>query len=180
MNNHTMHPHLTRRDVTVHMNSMMPIHISNSNGSYTIIFHIIQTIMLTHLLTYSNISFSIHISSHSIQAITCKQNTWTNFSPTINPDFLTIPEQYVGCLWTTPSLSIGSISWNRNPWPFPASQHPKHFHDFLDKEYPSRGRPLPLGFSKTPQYQYPRVALAVGINFASCLAGIRRTDHRKI
>ena len=42
VNHHTVYPHLTRRDVTVHMNVMMPIHISNSNGSYTIIFHVIQ------------------------------------------------------------------------------------------------------------------------------------------
>ena len=33
--------------------------------SYTIIFHIIKTIMLTHQLACMNISFSIHISSHS-------------------------------------------------------------------------------------------------------------------
>ena len=87
VNNRTVHPHPTRRDVTVHMNAMMSIHISNSNGSHTIIFHIIQTFMLTHQLAYINILFLIHISSHSIQSITCKQNTWTTFSPNINPDF---------------------------------------------------------------------------------------------
>ena len=53
VNNHTMHPHPTLRDATVHMNVMMSIHISNSDGLYTIIFHIIQTIMLTH-------QFSMH------------------------------------------------------------------------------------------------------------------------
>ena len=68
--NSTLHPHPTQRDVTVHMNAMMPIHISNSNGSHTIIFRIIQTIMLTHQLACINISF---------QAIQLKQNTWTNF-----------------------------------------------------------------------------------------------------
>ena len=36
----------------------MPIHIFNSHGSYAIIFHIIQTIMLTH-------QFSMHQQSHS-------------------------------------------------------------------------------------------------------------------
>ena len=40
VNNHTVHSHPTRRDVPVHMNAMMPIHIFHS---YTIIFHIIQT-----------------------------------------------------------------------------------------------------------------------------------------
>ena len=44
----------------------------------------------------------------------------------------------------------------------------------------SRRKPLPPGVAKTPQYRYPCVALAVGINFASCLAGIQRTDCRKI
>ena len=70
VNNHTVHPHPNRRDVAVHMNAMMSIHISNSNGSYAIIFHIIQTFMLTHQLACINTSFSIHISSHSIKTIT--------------------------------------------------------------------------------------------------------------
>ena len=35
-------------------------------------------------------------------------------------------------------------------------------------------------FFETPQYWYPRVALAVGINFTSCLAGSHRSDCRKI
>ena len=33
VNNHTVHSHPARRDVTLHMNAMMPIHISNSNDS---------------------------------------------------------------------------------------------------------------------------------------------------
>ena len=57
------------------MNAMMPIHISNSNGSHAIIFHIIQTFMLTHQLACINISFPIHISSHSIQAIAVLPST---------------------------------------------------------------------------------------------------------
>ena len=60
------------------------------------------------------------------------------------------------------------------------SQHQKPFHDFLDKEYPSRRKPLPPGVVETPQYRYPRVALAVGINFASYLVGIRQSGRRKI
>ena len=40
VNNQTVHSHPTRRDVLVHMNAMMPIHMFHS---YTIIFHIIQT-----------------------------------------------------------------------------------------------------------------------------------------
>ena len=91
VNNHTVHSHPTRRDVTVHMNAMMPIHISNSNGSYTIIFHIIQTIMLRHQLACFNISFPIHISSHSIQVITCKENTWKNFQFNHQSGLLTVP-----------------------------------------------------------------------------------------
>ena len=55
-----------------------------------------------------------------------------------------------------------------------------HFHGFLDKEYPSRRKPLHLGVVETPQYQYPCVALAVRINFASCLIGIRRTNYQEI
>ena len=51
-----------------------------------------------------------------------------NFGPTSNPGlFLTVPNQSVGCPRMAPSSSIGSTSWNRNPWPFPASQHPKPF-----------------------------------------------------
>ena len=34
-------------------------------------------------------------------------------------------------------------------------------------------------FFETPQNWYPRVALAVGSNFASCLAGNRRSDCRE-
>ena len=54
-----------------------------------------------------------------------------------------------------------------------------HFHGFLDKEYPSRRRPLHPRVDETPQYWYPRVSFAVEITFASCLTGIRQTDHRK-
>ena len=35
-------------------------------------------------------------------------------------------------------------------------------------------------FVETPQYRYPRIALIVGINFASCLTRIRRTDRLEI
>ena len=44
----------------------------------------------------------------------------------------------------------------------------------------SRRRPLPLGVIETPQNWYPRVALAVGSNFASCLTGNRRSDRWEI
>ena len=176
VNNHTVHPYPTRLDVTVHMNAMMPIHIFNFNGSYTIMFHIIQTIILTHQLACINISFCIHISSHSIQTITCKQNTWTNFNPIINLDFLTVPEQYMSCPWTAPSSSIGPFLGTGIYGNFRPHNTQNHFHGLLDKEYPSRRRPLPLRVVETPQYRYPRVALAVGINFASCPAGIRCTD----
>ena len=123
VNNHIVHPHSTRHDVTVHMNEMMLIHISNSNGSYTIIFHIIQTIMLTHQLACINISFSTHISSHSIQA-----NSHEQFQS--NKQIKTIfnnPKPIRGLSKDGPSSSIGSTSWNRNPWPFSTSQHPKPF-----------------------------------------------------
>ena len=111
------------------------IHISNSNGSYTIILHIIQTIMLTHQLACINISFFIHISSHSIQAITYKQNTWMNFSPIINSDFLTVPEQYVGCPWTTPLIKhrfhFFGTEIHGHFWPHDIQNH---FHGSLDKK----------------------------------------------
>ena len=121
MNNHTVHPYPTRREVTVHMNAMMSIHISNSNGSHAIIFHIIQTFMLTHQLACINTSFSIHISSHSIktiivlssthhscfscQATTFEQFHMDHFNPTSNPVyFLTVPNLSVGCPWTAPFI----------------------------------------------------------------------------
>ena len=44
----------------------------------------------------------------------------------------------------------------------------------------SRRRPLPPGVVETPQNWYPRVALAVGSNFASCLAGNRRSYRWEI
>ena len=88
-------------DVTVQMNAIMSIHISNSNGSYTIIFHIIQNNHVNTSISI-NMSFSIHISSHSIQAITvlstthlscssCQATTYKqfhmdNFGPKSNPD----------------------------------------------------------------------------------------------
>ena len=34
-------------------------------------------------------------------------------------------------------------------------------------------------FIETPQNRYPHIALAVGSNFASCLAGNRRSDRRE-
>ena len=177
MNNHTMHPHPTRHDVTVHMNAMMPIHISNSNGSYTIIFHIIQTIMLTHQLTCINISFSIHISSHPMQAITCKQNTWTNFSPTINPNFLTVR----GLSKDSPSSNVDSTYLEPECMAISGLTTPKTiFMSFYTKNIQVEEDPYLPEFVETPQYRYPRIALAVGVNFAFCLAGIRQIDHGKI
>ena len=128
VNNHTVHSHPTRRNVIVHMNAMMPIHISNSNGSYTIIFHIIQTIMLRHQLACVNISFPIHISSHSIQAITYKQNTWTNFS--VQPSIRTFNSPIIVrglSMDSPPHQASVPLLWDRNPWPFSASQQPKPF-----------------------------------------------------
>ena len=124
MNNHTVHPHPTQRDITVHMNAMMLIHISNSNGSYTIIFHIIQTVTLTLQLACINISFSMHISSHSIQA-----NSHGQFRSNKQIRIVFNSPKPVRGLSKDgpPSSSISSTSWNRNPWPFLASQHPKPF-----------------------------------------------------
>ena len=125
VNSHTVHPHPTRRDVTVHMNAMMPIHISNSNGSHAIIFHIIQTFMLTHQLACINISFSnthfkpfnsnnyrfiLHtsfvllVSNNHIQGIS-HGPFWSNMQFGL---FLTVPNRAVGCQWAAPSSSIGS------------------------------------------------------------------------
>ena len=47
------------------MNAIMPIHIFNSHGSYAIIFHIIQTIKLTHQFRMHQQSYSPHIK-HAI------------------------------------------------------------------------------------------------------------------
>ena len=47
------------------------------------------------------------------------------------------------------------------------------------KNKPSRRRPLPPRVVETPQNRYPLVTLAVGSNFVSWLAGIRRSDHRE-
>ena len=159
------------------MNAMMPIHISNSNGSYTIIFHIIQTIMLTHQLACMNISFSIHISSHSIQ-----ENSHGQFQS--NKQIRTIfnsPKPVCGLSKDGPLIKYRFHFLERESMAISGLTTPKTiFHGFLEKVYPSRRKPLPLGFAKTLQYWYPRVALALGINFASCLVGIRWTDHRKI
>ena len=43
-----------------------------------------------------------------------------------------------------------------------------------------RENPYLSEFVETPQNRYPRVAFAVGINFASCLAGNRRSDCQEI
>ena len=41
---------------------------------------------------------------------TCKQNTWTNSSLVLNPNYLTVPGQYVGCPWIALSSIFGSTS----------------------------------------------------------------------
>ena len=95
-----MHPHPTRRDVTMHMNAMMPIHIINSYGSYTIIFHIIQPLMLTHQFNMHQ-----HIIFHTIHAIQFKQIHTDIFGPTSKLGlFLTVPHQSMGCPWTAPLI----------------------------------------------------------------------------
>ena len=103
------------------------------------------------------------VSSNHIQAIS-HGPFWSN---KLSGLFLIVPNQSVGCPWTGPHQASVPLLWNRNPWPFFTSQH-----GFLDKEYPSRRRPLPPRVIETPQYRYPRVALAVRINIASCLTGI--------
>ena len=103
VNNHTVHPHPTRRDVTLHMNAMMPIHISNSYGSHIIIFHIIQSLMLTH-----QFSMHQHVIFHTIHAIQFKQIHMDIFDPTSTSGlFLTVPHQSVGCPWTAPFIKNG-------------------------------------------------------------------------
>ena len=127
VNDHNVHPHPTRRDVTVHMIAMMPIHISNFNGSHTIIFHIIQTIMLTHQLACINIASPTYISSHSIkeitilssthhscfscQATTCKQFHMDHFDPTSN----------LNCFFYNPK-TVRGLSMNS-----PLIKHRLHF-----------------------------------------------------
>ena len=98
MNNHTVHPHPTRHDVVVHMNAMMPIHIINSYGSHTIIFHIIQPLMFTH-----QFSMHQHVIFHTIHAIQFKPFHMDIFGPTSTSGlFLTVPHRSVGCLRIAP------------------------------------------------------------------------------
>ena len=116
VNNHTVHPHPTQRDVTVHMNAMMPIHIFNSNDSYTIIFHIILTIMLTH-------QFSMHQQSHSPHinhAIHIKQYNTRNFTWKIS-----VQNQFRTILNSPLIKHSVSFLWDRNTRPFSTSQLPK-------------------------------------------------------
>ena len=103
------------------MNAMMPIHKSNSNGSCTIIFHIIQTFILTHQLECINISYSnthfnpfnlnnnnfiLHtsfmllMSNNRIQAIS-HGPFWSNKQSRL---FLTVPNRAVGCQWAAPLI----------------------------------------------------------------------------
>ena len=133
--------------------------------------------MLTHQLTCINISFSVHISSHSIQ-----ENSHGQFRS--NKQIKTIfnsPKLVRGLSMDNPLIKHRFHFLEPESMAISNLTTPKTiFHGFLDKEYPSRRKPLPPGVAKTPQYQYARVALAMGINFASCLIEIRRTDCRKI
>ena len=97
-----------------------------SNGSHTIIFHIIQTFMLTHQLTCINISFSnthfkpfnstitvlsfTHHSCSSCQATTNKQFHMDHFCPTTIRTVFNSPKPSSG-------LSVGS----------PLTKHRFHF-----------------------------------------------------
>ena len=56
VNNSTIHSHPTQRDVTLHMNAIMPFHVYNIYDSWKIIFfyniiHIIKQSMLIHQLS---------------------------------------------------------------------------------------------------------------------------------
>ena len=56
VNNSTMHPHPTRRNVTVNMNAIMPFHVYNIHDSWTTIFfyniiHIPKQSVLIHQLS---------------------------------------------------------------------------------------------------------------------------------
>ena len=133
------------------------INNSTSNGLHTIIFHIIHTSMLTHQLACINISFSnthfkpfnstitfllsfTHHSCSSCQATTHKQFHMDHFGPTtIRTVFLTVSNRAVGCPLAALSPNIGSMLWNRNPWPFLAQQHQNHN---LTHNYNTRG-PFP-------------------------------------
>ena len=121
--------------------------------------------MLTHQLACINISFPIHISSHSIQAITCKQNTSNIFSPTINPDFL----QSHNSTWVVHGQPL--LIKHRSHFfgteihgHFQPHNTQSHFHGFLNKEYSSRRKPLLSGVYLNSTKSDPRVALAVGSN----------------
>ena len=122
--------------------------------------------MLTHQLACINISFSIHISSHSIQAnlhgqFRSNKQIWTVFNS---------PKPVCGLSKDDPPHQASvPLLGTKIHGHFRPHNTQNYFHGFLDKEYPSRRRPLPPGVSETPQYRHLRVALAVGINFASCV-----------
>ena len=120
-------------------------------------------------MTHKPLNHVIPLPRNNMQAISHGQS-WSNKQSEL---FLTVPKQYVGCLWAAPSSSIGSTFVGPKSMALPGLTTLKnHFHGFLDKEYPSRREPLPPGVVETPHFRHPRVALAMGINFASCLSGI--------
>ena len=148
VNNHTVHPHPTQRDVTVdphptqrdvtvHMNGKMPIHKFNSNDSYTYIFYIIPT-------SCSHIKLACINHSHSsqiINAIHFKQQdastyTWTNFSPTTNSGLhKVVPLQTVNFPMTAPSSSLRYHFLGTEVYGhfWPCNSKRNHFHGFLDR-----------------------------------------------
>ena len=118
--------------------------------------------MLTHQLACINISFSNRhfkpfnstiqfYPSHIIHAPHVKQQYTSNFTWTIlvqlqSELFLTVPNRAVGCPWVALSPSIGSTLWNQESMDISGLTHTQnHYHAFLNKEYPSRRKPLPFG-----------------------------------
>ena len=168
-----------------------------SNGSHTIIFHIIQISMLTHQLACINISFSnthfkpfnstitvlffIHHSCSSCQATTYKQSHMDHFGPTTIRTIFNSPNRAVGCPWAALSPSIGSTLWNRESMAISGLTHTQNnYYAFLNKEFQSKRKPLPPEVVKTPQNRCPHIALAVESNFASRPTRIRWSDRREI
>ena len=128
-------------------------------------------------MTHKQLKHVIQLPSNNMQTISHGQSCSNKLSEL----FLTVLNQSVGFLWAAPSSSIGStLVGPKIHGHFRPHNTQNHFHGLLKKEYPSRRRPLPLEVVETPQYRHPCIALAAGINFASCLAGLRRTDHREI
>ena len=86
--------------------------------------------------------------------------------------------------WTVQTIpgiySLGPNLLEPKSRPSRLQQIPIHYITLKQKVKQVGEKPLPLPeFVETPRNWYPHVVLAVGSNFAPCLAGSRRSDRRE-